>query len=191
MPGAAQQSPAIEVGQVSYALPKRWRRGRAHTIEVRVQRAPLTGGGSGPMPASLRPEIIVARAITVRLRGAKGAFTIEPASPETQWDQAAGASGRTAGDAAVWRFAVTPIGGRGRDLHLMVAARTVGADGMMADTVLPDQVLPAKVALDLLRPLWRVLGAAAVAVTSIVLWTVLEHTFKLDLVRIVQRLAGL
>lgn len=191
MPGDAPRLPAIEAGQVSFTLPKRWRRGRTETIEVRVARTPLSGGGAGPVPASLRPELIAARAIMVRLRGAKGAFTIEPASPETQWDQAAGTGGRTAGDAAVWRFSVTPLRGAVRDLHLMVAARTVGADGVMADTVLPDQVLPAKVSRDLLRPLRQVLAVVAIALISIALWTAMQYTFKLDLVGLVQRLAGL
>ena len=190
MPGEALRAPAIEAGQVSYVLPKRLRRGKAATIEVRVARAPLAGTGSGPMPSSLRPEFIAARAITVRLRGAKGAFAIEPGSPETLWDQPSGATGRAVGDAAVWRFTVTPLAGRRRDLTLMAAARTVGADGMIADTVLPDQVLPVKVARDFLRPLRRLLAGLAIALASICVWTVIEHMLELDLWRIARRLAG-
>ncbi len=190
LPGDAPRAPAIEAGQVSFTLPKRLRHDVPTTIEVRVARAPLAGSGSGPMPSSLRAEFVAVRAITVRLRGGKGAFAIEPGSPETQWDQATQATARAAGDAAVWRFTLTPLRGHSSDLQLMVAARTVGADGMIADTVLPDLVLPVKIARNLKRPLRRILSAAAIAFTSIVLWTVIEQVFKLDLWHVVQRLAG-
>ena len=188
--GDITRAPAIEPGQVSYALPKRMQQGKPAAVEVRIARAPLAGSGSGPMPTSLRPEFVAVRAITARLRGAKGAFAIEPGSPETQWDQAVGAAARAAGDVAVWRFTVTPLSGEGRVLQLMVAARTVGVDGMIADTVLPDQVLPVKIARNLKRPLRRLLGIIAIALTSIVLWTVIERVFAPDVWRLVQRLAG-
>ncbi|MBS0242419.1 MAG: hypothetical protein JSS20_09595 [Proteobacteria bacterium] len=74
------------------------------------------------------------------MRGQAGQFMVDGSSPETQWDVAgAPAAGRLSGDAAIWRFTVLPMqAGRGI-LQLAVSARTVGADGIIAELLLPEQ----------------------------------------------------
>ena len=113
-------------------------------VEVRVGRAEvqalaerLEGGGG-----AYRHEVVVTKAMSVRLRPADAGF-VETGSPETQWI-ATDLAGM-ADDFVSWRWSVTPrLRGR-RRLHLLVSARTVGADGLAAETALPDQVIEVKV----------------------------------------------
>ena len=50
-----------------------------------------------------------------------------------------------ADDYARWRWSITPkLRGR-RRLQLIVAARTIGPDGLAAETALPDQIIEIKV----------------------------------------------
>jgi hypothetical protein len=114
-------------------------------VEARVGKAELQalakgleGGGS-----AYRHEVVVTKAMSVRLRAADGGFWVETVSPETQWIDAA--LGTTTEDFANWRWTVTPrLRGR-RRLQLLVSARTIGADGVAAETALPDQVIEVKV----------------------------------------------
>lgn len=108
-------------------------------IEVWIERPPIAASG-GARPYALRSESVVARAIAVRLRPTSGRYVIDAGSPETQWDQSGAAgSDRLASESAVWRFIVTPLqSGRG-SLQLAVSARTLGADGVLAESQLPDQ----------------------------------------------------
>ena len=127
----------------------------------------------------------------MRLRGVKSAFAIDAGSPETQWDQATGPAGRLTGETAVWRFSVSPLkAGRG-DLHLVVAARTVGADGLIADTVLPDQAVTIRISRDIGKSLRRAGLAIGIAVASIAVEKIAEGVFKFDLFEIAIRLMGL
>lgn len=115
------------------------------SAEVRISRdridtliAALSGRGA------LAPaEQSVTRALSVRLRAPGGDFWIEPATPETQW--AENASNLIHDDYAVWRWTVVAQRrGRGR-LALMVSARTVGRDGVAAESAPPDRVIEVKV----------------------------------------------
>lgn len=90
-----------------------------------------------------RPEALITRALSVRLRAPDGGFWIEPASPETQWMETA--SGLHQDEHVTWRWTVTPQRrGRGR-LVLVVSARTVGQDGLAAETAPPDRVIEVSV----------------------------------------------
>lgn len=114
-------------------------------VEVSIAKAELAGlaeklQGSG---AAYRHDIVVTKAMSVRLRAPEGGFWIETASPETQWIE--NSLGLLSDDYASWRWTVTPQRrGRAR-LQLIVSARTVGADGLAAETALPDQVIEVKI----------------------------------------------
>lgn len=114
-------------------------------VEVRIGKANvkaladgLQGGG-----AAFRHEVMVTKAMCVRLRAPEGGFFIESASPETQWIEST--LGLMSDDHASWRWTVTPRERGWKRLQLVVSARTVGADGLAAETALPDQVIDVKV----------------------------------------------
>jgi hypothetical protein len=155
-PAAASQAlvpsrrPGIDQSQLSHTVPRRLRQGRVTHVEVRIDRPPITGGAPSQWPQSLRSEMIVARAIAVRLRPLAGRYLIEAASPETVWDQGGGpGAGRLESEAAVWRFAVTPLAAGKGALQLAVSARTLGADGVLVETQLPDVGLEVRASPDL------------------------------------------
>ena len=98
-----------------------------------------------------RPETLVTRALSVRLRAPDGGFWIEAASPETQWMETA--SNLPQDEQVAWRWTVTPQRrGRGR-LILVVTARAVGHDGIAAETAPPDRVIEVAVTGGRLRRL--------------------------------------
>jgi hypothetical protein len=139
-PHAHQPSQAaIEPSHISHNIPERMAVGQTRTIEVQVRRTPLAGPGTNSRPAPERRDIVTARAISVRLRPAKGRFIIDQPSLETQWDKAVDGT-RLAADAAVWRFTVQPMSLGKSEMTLSVSARTIAADGMIVETTLPDQV---------------------------------------------------
>lgn len=94
--------------------------------------------------------------MSVRLRAPDGGFFIETASPETQWIE--NALGLMADDYASWRWTVTPKTRGRRRLQLIISARTIGADGLAAETALPDQVVEIKVRTNYARLLALSLG---------------------------------
>ncbi len=115
---------------------------RIATADVRALSEGLQGSG-----AAYRHDVIVTKAMSVRLRAPNGGFWVETASPETQWIE--NDLGLMADDFASWRWTVTPQRhGRSR-LQLVVSARTVGADGLVAETALPDQIIEVKVRINL------------------------------------------
>ena len=83
------------------------------------------------------------KAMSVRLRAPDGGFFIETASPETQWIERAMLL--SSEDFASWRWHVTPRDKGRRRLQLIISARTVSADGLAAETALPDQVITVRV----------------------------------------------
>lgn len=133
-------------------------------VEARIARADvkalaegLQGGG-----AAFRHEVVVTKAMSVRLRAPDGGFSIENRSPETQWIENVLGFGND--DFASWRWTVTPRGRGRRQLQLIVSARTVGADGVTAETALPDQTIDVKVAINYARTFARWAGWIAAAV---------------------------
>lgn len=145
---APSRRPAVDAAQISHTLPRRLQEGRAQVIEIRIERPPLAGPASGgARPDALRAESVVARAIAVRLRPLSGRFIVDALSPETQWDQSANqGAGRLVAEGAVWRFTVTPLASGRSALQLAVSARTLGADGVLCETQLPDQSYDVRVA---------------------------------------------
>lgn len=155
--------PLIEAGQLVENIPRRMRIGVPVVAEARIARADvkalaegLQGGG-----AAYRHEVVVTKAMSVRLRAPEGGFTIENRSPETQWIE--NVLGFGSDDYASWRWTVTPRARGRRQLQLIVSARTIGADGMTAETALPDQVVDVKVSINYARTAARWAGWIAAA----------------------------
>lgn len=138
-------SPRAEIGQLVENIPRSMRVAVPAMIEVRIARADvkalaegLQGGG-----AAYQHELMVTKAMSVRLRAPDGGFYIETASPETQWIERASLLSEE--DFASWRWYVTPRDKGRRRLQLVISARTVSADGLAAETALPDQVISVRV----------------------------------------------
>ena len=131
----------VQPGTLVENIPRNMRVGVGSTIEIRIARADIQAlkqGMAGP-GAPVEHAIAIAKAMSVQLRAPDGAFFIETVSPETQWveDRIA----LVTGDFASWRWTVTPRrSGRAR-IQLVVAARIVGANGLMADMALPEQIV--------------------------------------------------
>ena len=181
------RTPAIELSQLSHSIPARLIVGRPRTVEVQVKRQPLGSAGSASRPAPQRGDVVTARAITVRVRPAKGRFVIDQPSTETQWDKASDGS-RLAGEAAVWRFTIQPLAKGEGELLLTVAARTIAADGMILESALPDQVIPVRTGRDWAATFRRAGLLALVSVGSIVLEAMLEAVLKFDVLKAIQAL---
>ena len=134
------------------------RMGVPATAEVRVARGKVDGllhalNGRDP---NASPDAFLTRALSVRLRAAKGGFWIEPATPETQWVESV--PGRAEDDYITWRWTVVPRR-RGRSrLTLTVSAHTAGRDGVAATTSPPDRVIDVSVRLNHLRRALRLMG---------------------------------
>jgi hypothetical protein len=125
--------------------------------EVRAIAEGLQGGG-----AVYRHEVTVTKAMSVRLRAPEGGFFIETSSPETQWIE--NVLGLMADDFASWRWTITPRDRGKQRLQLLISARTVGADGLTAETALPDQVIEVKVAVNYAKTAARWAGWMTAAV---------------------------
>lgn len=141
-PGA---TPVVEIGQLVENIPKSMRVAVPQRVEVRIGKASiralaegLQGGG-----AAWRHDVTITKAMSVRLRAPEGGFYIESASPETQWIE--NTLGLMADDYASWRWTITPQARGWRRLQLVVSARTIGADGLAAETALPDQLIDVRV----------------------------------------------
>ena len=167
-PPRFDRKPAVEPGQLVENIPRRMRVGVTETVEVRVGRAEadLSGNlqGSG---TPTRHDVYITKAISVRLRAPGGGFRIDAASPETQWTEAT--MGPLSSDFAVWRFSVTPDRRGEAVLQLVVAARVLGRDGIMAETALPERVIAVRVRTNYVRTTLRASGwLAALAVAGVV-----------------------
>jgi neural Wiskott-Aldrich syndrome protein len=143
-PGSARGAQG-DRGPLVESVPRRMRVGVTSKAEVRIARARIEAlvvalnGQSMPH----RPDQIAARALTVRLKAPNSDFLIESVSAETQWVERTSGLGQD--EYAIWRWAVTPqLRGKGR-LLLMVSARTVGQDGLAAETAPPDRVIDVRV----------------------------------------------
>lgn len=147
-PRRRMQAPIVQAGQLAENIPRRMRVAVPMVVEARIARAEVkaiadTMQGGGTIH---RHEVMVSKAMTVRLRTPDGGFFVETASPETQWID--NVLGVMADDYASWRWTITAKARGKRRLQLVVSARTVGADGLMAETALPDQVIEVKVGIN-------------------------------------------
>ena len=158
--------PKAEAGQLAENIPRAMRVAKTERVEVRIAKASakaitegLDGGG-----VAWRHDVTVTQAMSVRLRAPEGGFFIETVSPETQWIE--NHLGFASDEFASWRFLVTPQS-RGRTrLQIVVSARTIGADGMAAETALPDQVVEVKVRTNYKRTFARWAGWILAAVAG-------------------------
>ena len=119
--------------------------GKSVTIDVRAPRAGLeawSGGNAGLHPRA--EQNIITKAMAMRLKAPDGGFTIEIASPETQWSERF--MDPLSDDIVSWRWIVTPTASGRRDLQLTTTTRVVGRDGLAAATSLPEQTVEVRVA---------------------------------------------
>jgi hypothetical protein len=156
--------PLIEQGQLVENIPRHMRAGVPVVVEARIARADikalaegLQGGG-----AAFRHDVVVTKAMSMRLRAPDGGFLIETRSPETQWIE--NVLGITSDEYASWRWTITARERGKRQLQLIVSARTVGADGLTAETALPDQVIDVKVGINYGEQAKRWMGWTVAAV---------------------------
>jgi hypothetical protein len=157
-------APRAEIGQLVENIPRTMRVAVPALIEVRIAKAEvqaladgLQGGG-----AAYHHEVTITKAMSVRLRAPDGGFFIETASPETQWIERAMLL--SSDEYASWRWHVTPRERGKKRLQLVISARTVGADGLAAETALPDQVITVRVRTNYAKAAshWVGWGVAAV-----------------------------
>lgn len=164
-----ERLPRGEIGQLAENIPRSMRVGVTERVEIRIAKASVAalidGLDGGHM--AWRHDVVVTKAMSVRMRAPDGGFFIETASPETQWIE--NQLGFASDDFASWRFLVTPQE-RGRThLQIIVSARTIGSDGVAAETALPDQVVDVKVRSNYRRSFARLGGWAVAAIVGGVL----------------------
>lgn len=149
-------------------IPRKMRVGVSMVVEARIGRRDVKAIAEGMDggAAIVRHEITVTKAMSVRLRAPEGGFFIESSSPETQWIE--GAPGFD-GDYASWRWTVTPRERGKQRLQLLASARTVGDDGLTAESALPDQMIEVKVTVNYPRTAARLAGWMTAAVIGGVL----------------------
>lgn len=167
-PADAQMKPRAkaETGQLAENIPRAMRVGVTERVEIRIAKAAvkaitegLEGGG-----VAWRHEVTITQAMSVRLRAPDGGFFIETVSPETQWIE--NQLGFAADDFASWRFLITPQSRGWSNLQIVVSARTIGADGLAAETALPDQVVEVKVRTNYKRTFLRWMGWILAAIAG-------------------------
>lgn len=135
-------------GQLQQNIPRRMRAWVPVVVEVRVARADIANLAHGMAGGGqvTRHDIVVTKAMSVRLRAPEGGFYIETGSPETQWIE--NHLGVLSDDFASWRWTITPQRRGKARLQLLVSARTVAGDGLTAETALPDQVINVTVSVN-------------------------------------------
>ncbi|MEQ1578584.1 MAG: Clp protease, partial [Hyphomicrobium sp.] len=155
----------VQAGQLVENIPRKMRAFIPVIVEARIARAEVKAIADGLQGdgAVFRHEVTVTKAMSVRLRAPDGGFYIETASPETQWIE--NVLGLMSNDYASWRWSVTPQERGKRKLQLVISARTVGTDGLTAETALPDQIIDVAIGINVTRTLikWGTWLGAAVA----------------------------
>ena len=152
----------IEPVLLTEGMPTRMRVGTPTTIEIRAPRARLEAWSGGSLDPRARDDRIIMKAMVMRLKAPEGGFTVEAASPETQWSE--GYTGPLSDDVVSWRWVVTPSASGRLPLQLSVATRVVGRDGLAAARVLPEQLVSVRVAPDF----GRIASRLAVSLTLLV-----------------------
>jgi len=148
-------------------IPERMCVGVPQTVEIRAPRARLEAWSGGNADPRARDAQIITKAMVMRLRAPEGGFTIETASPETQWSE--GYMGPLSDDVVSWRWIVTPLD-RGRlPLQLSVSTRIVGRDGLAAARALPEQLVTVRVASNYSQLGIRLAVAVGLVVTGLLL----------------------
>lgn len=153
--------------------------GMTERVEIRIGRAHIKNMAEGMEGGGLawKHDVTVTKAMSVRMRAPEGGFFVETASPETQWiDNQFDEAGN---DFASWRFLITPQQRGWATLRITVSARTVGTEGVVAETAFPDQVIEVKVRTNYGRTAKRMLGWLAAAVAGGVLAKFGEGAFDI------------
>jgi neural Wiskott-Aldrich syndrome protein len=160
------KSPNVDAGQLAENIPRSMRVGKTSRAEIRIAKSSvkaltegLEGGGQVWQHA-----VTITKAMSVRIRAPEGGFFIESASPETQWIESN--LGYASDDFASWRFLITPQSRGWSSLQIIVSARTIGADGVAAETALPDQLVEVKVRTNIARTLTRFLSWTVAAIVG-------------------------
>ncbi|MEO1719446.1 MAG: hypothetical protein AAFR23_04355 [Pseudomonadota bacterium] len=135
---APEQKLPFDRGDLAAQVPTAMRVDEPTLVEVRVARQALeqinrvAQAGRGG-----RRDFVVSQAMTLRVRAASGAFTIENAAPETQWIE--NRLGLLNDDFVVWRWSVTPRQRGQQTVQIIGNLRSVTADGIATETALPDE----------------------------------------------------
>ncbi len=153
----------IDAGQLVENIPRKMWIGKPATVAVKLIRAneedSEQGGGN---TRGLHPQARLTEAMTVEVRAPKGGFVIESASPETQWiDNQLEPLGD---DYASWSWTITPKARGKQTLNLVISARTIGVQGVIAESALPEQKIDVKVQINFMDVLMRVIGWGMVAI---------------------------
>jgi neural Wiskott-Aldrich syndrome protein len=157
------------VGKLTGPIPTKWSVAGEQSIEIglsadelRALAQQLDGRG-----AAYAHERVVAKALSVRLKAPDHSFAIEPTSPETLWLDAQ--TLHMSNDGVHWRWQATPQTSGKKKLHLLISARTIGGDGVVAETALPDQSVTVKVGGNPGRFAMKLLGYLALLALGAVL----------------------
>jgi hypothetical protein len=188
--GERRRVPTVEIGKLVENIPRRMRVAVPTTVEVRIAKSTakaIADGLQGP-GAAWQHEVTITKAMSVRLRSPGGGFWIETTSPETQWIENRALP--FADDFASWRWTVTPRTSGRKKLQLVVSARTVGSDGLAAETALPDQIIEVKVRTNYGQTMRRVAGWTLAAVVGGLLAKFGEGAFTIGYLMIAKMLAG-
>ena len=173
-PGSRGHAPpgrpaAAKQGQLIENIPRRMKVGVIESFEVRIARDDVVDAGRGLAGRGTPHQhpLEITRAMSVRLQGEPGRFYIEASSPETQWTGSR--NEHLTSDYAVWRFTVIPQRRGPADLTLIVSSRTIGSDGVVADTSMPEQRITIRVSANVTRGARRWIGWLLVAILGGVL----------------------
>ena len=131
-------SSPIDTARLFERFPQRMHAGKTTTLEVLVPRSSVLASANAARGASpAGRDVMLTRALTVRLKAPAGGYHIENATPETQWFDTRSTQ---RDDAEVrWRWHVTPQRTGSQPLQLTVTLRSIAADGMIVETALPEQ----------------------------------------------------
>lgn len=162
---ATREPAKAELGQLTETIPRTMRVGVTERVEIRIGRAHIKNMADGMEGGGLawQHDVTVTKAMAVRVRAPDGGFFIETVSPETQWIDRQFDDGP---DYASWRFLITPQQRGWATLRIHISARTVGSEGVAAETAFPDQVIEVKVRTNYGRAAKRTLGWIAAAVAG-------------------------
>ena len=145
-PLAPRHARPIDPEKLLDTLPRRLTHGHPVTVEIRAPRAGLDAWGINAEQAESNLNLVITKAMGMRLRAPDGGLTIEPASPETQWSE--GFRGPLSDDVVSWRWTVTARRSGIVPIQLCASTRVVGKDGLAAERPLPDQTVDIRVTPD-------------------------------------------
>ena len=174
-------APALDTAQLIQAFPNQLRAGIAVPVEVRIARREieamaegLQGRNSAPSGSPFAVPLV---AMTVRLTAPRGGLQIELATPETQWIE--NSLGLIQHDEQVsWRWSLMPLKRGRHQLLLRVGVRTIGPDGLGAETALPTQGIEVRTGRNYGQSLRRWAGSGLAFVLGVAMAMLAADTFE-------------